>query len=214
MKYIFAVVALVFLWGLSNCDSQTSEAKPFPRLLLLPGVRDFLERHSEFGKPIATQSIPDWAQGKRQRVQFSNGRNLLFYLKEGVVITVFEDSTEKGRTKIWGTYASPPKDPLKNQYRSKTDSLPSYTIIQSIKLLSGGRQADILIPEFSRDTPEELRRKTAFGILQTENLVSLSLYSTREARKANMSSSFAEKNPDAKQGILGEIYNGKWIYLE
>lgn len=212
MNLKLAVVALVFSWALSSCDSQTSAAKPLPQML--PGVRNFLESHSEFGEPIGTQAITDWAQGKRQRVQFSSGRNLLFYLNDGVVTTVWEDSTEKGRTKIWGTYALPPKDPLKNQDRSKTDSLPSYTIIRSMKMASGGRQADILIPEFSRDTPEELRSKTAFRILQAENLVSLSLYSTQEALKANISSSFAEKNPDAKEGILGGIYNGKWVYFE
>lgn len=113
MKYIFAVVALVFLWGLSQCDSQTSEAKPFPRLLLLPGVRDFLERHSEFGKPIRTQSIPDWAQGKRQRVQFSNGRNLLFYLKEGLLLRSGKIAPKKDARKYGGLMPRLQKTPLK-----------------------------------------------------------------------------------------------------
>lgn len=112
MDLKLTVIALIFSLALSSCDSQTSAAKPLPQML--PGIRNFLDRHSEFGEPIGTQAIPDWAQGKRQRVQFSSGRNLLFYLNDGVVTTVFENSS----TKIWGAYALPPKDPLKNQNRS------------------------------------------------------------------------------------------------
>lgn len=30
---------------------------------LLPGVKQFLEQHKEFGSPVKTQPIPDWAKG-------------------------------------------------------------------------------------------------------------------------------------------------------
>ena len=68
---------------------------------LLPEIRAFLRSHSEFGSPIATQPIPDWAHGKRQRVQFTTGRNLLFYLQDGRVLTVYEDFPGDGRVAIW-----------------------------------------------------------------------------------------------------------------
>lgn len=69
---------------------------------LLPGIRVFLDQHEEFGNPSGTQTISDWAQGKRQWVQFNTGRNLLFYLKGGKVVTVYEDDPELGRKKVWG----------------------------------------------------------------------------------------------------------------
>lgn len=207
-----ASIPLMLLFLLISCDEKKSEASRLPEML--PGIKIFLESHSEFGRPIETQTIPDWAQGKRQRVQFSNGRNLLFYLKDGKVTTIWEDIPEEGRKKIWGSTASPPEDLLKEKERKSDGSLPAYTIIRSMKLATGGRQADIMIPNFSRDTPEELRKKTALKILENEGLVSVSLYSTREALKADMSSSYAETNPEAKEGILGGIYNGKWIYFE
>ena len=53
------------------------------------------------GKPLKAQEMPDWREGKRQRVDLDSGRNLLFYLKDGAVSAVYEDLPDSGRTKIW-----------------------------------------------------------------------------------------------------------------
>jgi hypothetical protein len=81
-----------------------------PTAGLLSEVAAFLETHREFGAPTRTQYVPDWAKGKRQRVGFDSGRSLLFYTKNGVVVTVYEDDPSEGRVKIWGEYetTSPP----------------------------------------------------------------------------------------------------------
>jgi len=70
---------------------------------LLPGIRSFLNGHKEFGSPSKTQGMPDWAEGKRQRVQFRGGKDLLFYLKDGVVVTVYEDDARGERKQIWNS---------------------------------------------------------------------------------------------------------------
>lgn len=84
------------------CDFPTGEKQTKSQwpIGMLTGIKVFLRSHPQYGKPIYVQDIPDWHKGRRQRVQFSNGRNLLFYLKEGTVITIWEDNPT--RTKIWG----------------------------------------------------------------------------------------------------------------
>jgi len=67
-------------------------------------VAAFLGSHPEFGTATGVQDVPDWAKGKRQRVTFGSGRNLLFYTKDGVVLTVYEDNASEGRKIVWGGY--------------------------------------------------------------------------------------------------------------
>lgn len=172
---------------------------------LLPGVRSFLRTHDDFGTPSATETIPDWAQGKRQRVRFTNGRSLLFYLKDGKVITVYQDDAEEGRTKVWGSGSTSTAEYMTDVSRTSEGSIPDYTIISAINLLAGGKHADVLIPSLSQRTPIERRREIAFEIRKKEGLRTLSMYSTNEAYKAAYSSSFAEQHPKASQGFLGSI---------
>jgi hypothetical protein len=72
--------------------------------VMLTGIPAFLAGHSEFGTPIEIQGIPNWVKGRRQRVTFDTGRNLLFYTQDGTVVTVYEDTSE-GRKKVWGEYS-------------------------------------------------------------------------------------------------------------
>jgi len=81
--------------------SRQSQQSP-SAMGLLPEISAFLQQHTEFGKPIGSQSVADWAQGSRQRVMFDTGRNLLFYTKGGKVVTVYEDQRSAGRVKVWG----------------------------------------------------------------------------------------------------------------
>lgn len=70
----------------------------------MPEVAAFLGSHPEFGRPTGTQNVPDWEKGKRQWVNFNTGRNLLFYERDGVVITIYENDPAVGRVKIWGEF--------------------------------------------------------------------------------------------------------------
>lgn len=194
-----------------TASSKPSVASRRTKSDVLPGIQMFLAKHQEYGLPIRKQSVPAWAQGERQRIQFSNGRNLLFYLKNGKVVTVYEDTKTEGRKKIWGSYSAS-AEYAKDVSRPSEGVIPKYTVISAINLIAGGKHADVLIPSLSRNTPHETRSKVAFAILKKEGLKSLSMYATRDAYKADYSFLFAKQHPDASNGRLGSIsmYTGKF----
>ncbi len=87
--------------------------------------------------------------------------------------------------------------------------LPEYIILDKVKLLNGNIYADILIKSYSKNTPVDERESTVKVISQKENINEISLYSTENAKKANFSSSFSKKHPNAlKNGYLGSYKNG------
>lgn len=100
--HCLVVTLIVFCLTLSSLMGCGSGSSPSD---LRPEIATFVSQHPEFGKPTGTQSIDDWAQGARQRVDFDSGRNLLFYMKDGQVVTVYEDGTD-GRNKVWGEFAN------------------------------------------------------------------------------------------------------------
>ncbi|MBL7066434.1 MAG: hypothetical protein ISS29_01055 [Candidatus Marinimicrobia bacterium] len=188
----------------STAEAQSDTVSLQTKSDVLPGIQAFLAKHKEFGLPSRTQSVPNWAQGKRQRVQFKTGRNLLFYLKNGKVVTVYEDTKTGSRKKVWGSQGGS-AEYAKDISRPATGAIPNYTIISAINLLAGGKHADVLIPSLSSTTPREMRSKVAFAILKKEGLKSLGMYSTQEAYKADYSSSYAKQHPSASKGRLGSI---------
>ncbi len=102
---LVVIVILIIVGMIGTCGrslgppTQQSQESSFS---LFPEISTFLQQHPEFGKPVGTSSIPDWARGKRQRVRFDSGRSLLFYIKDGSVVTVFEDRPGEGRIRVWG----------------------------------------------------------------------------------------------------------------
>jgi hypothetical protein len=193
--------------GLPTSVAAQSTLKP----PLLPEVGAFLSVHKEFGRPLATQSSPDWAQGKRQRVTFDSGRSLLFYIKQGRVVTVYEDTAGAGRKLVWGEteqYVAPAPST-----GAAAADLPAYKVLFSAqKFGGGGRFGDVLVSSISRTTPAKTREEIARKIAAKEGLVQVSLYSTEEAYKANNSESFSKAHPGAlKRGFLGMIQDGKFI---
>ncbi|MBC8101608.1 MAG: hypothetical protein H7Z41_03365 [Cytophagales bacterium] len=75
---------------------------PAPAASALPEITTFLNQHQEFGSIVSVQREPDWSHGKRQRVNLSSGRKLLFYIRSGSVVTVYEQKDASGRTLLWG----------------------------------------------------------------------------------------------------------------
>ena len=73
-----------------------------PEFSLMPEIASFLASHPEFGNPVGTFDVPNWARGKRQRVYFNNGNDLLFYEKDGEVITVWQGGPGVERKVVWG----------------------------------------------------------------------------------------------------------------
>jgi hypothetical protein len=67
------------------------------------GVASFLAAHPEFGKATNGWDAPDWAEGPRRWVRFDGGRELLFYLKGEVVVSVYENVPGQGLTRVWNS---------------------------------------------------------------------------------------------------------------
>ena len=117
----------------------------------------FLAEHPEFGSATTTQSVPDWVQGKRQRVRFANGRNLLFYLKDGKVVTVYGCADTEGRKKIWGrAYTA---EYARDVDRQSEGELPDYTVIKAINLLPAARMLIFWFLAFQRILRVQRTRK-------------------------------------------------------
>ena len=134
-----------------------SSAKAECLLNTLPGITLFLVQYNEFGLPICSRAIPDWDHGERQRVEFKNGKSLLFYLHEGKVITVYEDIKGNERYKVWGEEFKVEHET--NIDRSSNAEIPKYTIVSIVNQLDGNKHADIIIPSISQNTPHEIRKK-------------------------------------------------------
>ena len=198
VKYVALLVVIILTAG---CGENRNDENT----LILPGINTFLAEHSHFGTPQYTENFPNWAQGQRQIVQFKNGRSLLFYLSAGEVVSVYENTGKEGRKKIWGSYSAKSAEYATNLSKPQDGAIPQYKVISAINLISGGRHADILIPSLSRNTAHKTLSNVAFQILEKEKLISLNMYSTQAAYKADYSSSFAEQNPTASQGRLGSI---------
>ena len=172
---------------------------------ILPEINKFLNEHKEFGTPTSVVTVPDWAQGKRQRVNLNangNRRSLLFYIKDQRVVTVYEDGAD-GRKKVWGEGTK--LEPFIPVARKTSEKLPAYTV-----LFSDTKFGEFWVPSFSRNTPVKTREAVFGAIAAKEGINDMSFfYSTEEAYKANFSASFARTHPDAmRKGFLGMLQGG------
>lgn len=101
---------------------------------VLPEVSAFLLEHPEFGEARRTQAVPNWLKGKRQRITSSTGRELLFYMLDGQVVTVYEDAPSSvpgqdwERKKIWNIYA-PKETPPKRSVKTLTSPFLSPAVV-------------------------------------------------------------------------------------
>jgi hypothetical protein len=98
------------------------------------------------------------------------------------------------------------------EIKTKLKKLPEYKVLGVVRLLGGHYFAEILIPEFSRRTPIPAREAALREIAKIEDLTIASLYSTKDAFKANNSDRFARRHPDAmKTGYLGALEGGVFV---
>lgn len=95
---LFIVFYIASKFMPDTVDTSTAD------LGVLDPIKSFIAEHPEFGEPRSTSDVPDWRYGQRQRIVFESGRNLLFYIHEGEVITVYEDSPTDGRELVWGEF--------------------------------------------------------------------------------------------------------------
>lgn len=205
MKLFVVVLALLLLASCSNPKTSQQETA------LIAEVKTFLDQHPEYGRVTAIDGVSNWTNGLRQRVSLDDGRSLLFYTKDGGVVTVYEDQPGEGSVIVWGDYET--YEPPQGAAGEGNESFPSYKVLFSGNLMNGtGRYGGILIPSISLKTPAETRESIARRIAEAENFSNLSLYSTEEAYKANISESYSKAHPGAlHQGYMGMLEDGKFI---
>lgn len=94
---------------------------------------------------------------------------------------------------------------------SSAVKLPRYEVLDVTHMIDGGKNAEIMVPSYSRDTPiEELSRFTE-EIARRNDFFWISLYCTEEAYKAKHSPSYYRAHPDAvKEGYLGQYAYGEF----
>lgn len=109
------------------------------------------------------------------------------------------------------------KDParLESVKREDIEELPLYTILDQIKLVGGGIHGYVLIKSFSKSTPKDVCESVLIRIAEIEGFMEASLYCTREAYQANISTAYAEAHPDVlKEGYLGILKEGRFSELK
>ena len=144
-------------------------------------VRQFLAGNPQFGTHVwGIEPLPNWQYGQRRAVETSKGRFMLYFYS-GEVVAVWSRNHSQ---RLWRKpgYSVPsaiegPRDP-----REATSRLPTYQLIDVARLMSGGKEGDVLIPTFSRRTPLAEREAFARSIASSEELTTVNLYCSREAQ--------------------------------
>lgn len=202
---IVCIVSVIF-----GCTSQKNDVSD----KLLPGIKPFMAQYSStYGKVTDVISQPNWANGKRQQVNTTKG-HYLFYMEGDEVVSVRVYDSK-------GNYMSQPelyhKDSSKlpeTKAVAKSENIPAYKILFRVKLSTGeGFFADILVPEYSRQTSKDTLETTLRSIMKREGLIQATIYSTEEAYKANMSEKYSKANPKAKEGVLCSVLKNGEFYL-
>jgi hypothetical protein len=194
IAFLIGIVGLGFVIEKNKDEGQ--------ELGMAPAVSTFLAGNPQ-GTPSSIEAMPNWAEGSRQRVIFTNGKSLLFYIKGNEVVTVYSDQ-DGSRTEIYRK---------KVEIVEKPTPAPAPTPANGYSILEAtGKHADVLVTNgYDRKTSRSLRESFAFKILKDGGYSSLSLYTSKEAMKADYSASYAERNPQAKLGCIGSIWNDKFI---
>lgn len=205
MLYLFIVILIIMV----SCKSSSREEEQSSLDVSLPlGIDSFLGNHPEYGTVIGSKDMPNWANGKRQQV-ITNIATYLFYMYKDEVVGVWRYTSNGGREQIFKKDI--PELPKKVK-KQATDVLPAYTVIDQVKLMTGGKYGDILIKNFSKETPRNIRESVLRRIAKKEGFTQATLYCTMEAYKANMSASYLKAHPNAlKKGYLGSLKDGKFF---
>lgn len=85
-------------------------------------------------------------------------------------------------------------------------AIAPYDVASRDRLPGGGYHGDVIAPSLSPFTPLADRELFARRVASRERLATLDLYSTAEARRANLSASYHAANPGAlESGYLGRL---------
>ena len=168
-------------------------------------VKKFMSEQGGYGSFLNSKDMPDWAHGVRKGINTTKGSYLFYFYEnenEKMEVTGVWEYLDDSREQIY--HKDIPELPS-NVEREGNNTIPKYKILDQFKLLSGGKQGDILIPSFSQDDPSNQKQEKIFRkIMKKEGFSQATFYCTEKAFKANLSSSYSENHPDAlDEGFLG-----------
>ena len=170
---------------------------------LLPPIAAFLEKHPEFGPGTNPLPKATWLAGDRQTADAARGP-VEFYVQDGEVVTVWQASD---RAKLWEKpgYTAPSAQDKTPKSVNASSGLPKYTIIETVKLMGGGKHGDVLVPTYSKKTPVAEREALLQHVMKAEGFTEASLYCSKDAQKADSSEKFAKSHPRARDCSLGLV---------
>lgn len=178
-------------------------------------IKNFFKENEEYstkyGKIIYVKNASDWAYGKRQWVHFSDDSLLIYVDTNGEISSINHKkrSSDKAPERIYT---------LKKEYTAiekPTDihNTEDYYVHEFVNLISGGKLASVILKKssLSRNTSVEKRIKIAKFLINKLDVTDLDIYTSIDALKANESSSYYEKNPNALKGLIGRVEDGVFI---
>jgi len=91
-------------------------------------------------------------------------------------------------------------------------NIPSYEVLDTVNRIDGsGIHAGVLIESYNTETPDEELLRVAQAIAKDKGFSIIEIYCTKDAQKANYSSSFSEAHPGAlDNGFLGTYEHGEF----
>lgn len=175
-------------------------------------IRKFIDNNKVLGKFTYFEKKEPWLHGDRYSISTDEDTYLFYLYNEKNKVVSVNVKNEKGNIK--NIYREDVPDLPDNFKRSATEKLPEYIILDQVDLMAGGRYGDVLIKSFSKKTPLKKRKEIIKAIMEKESFDQAALYSSREAFKANINSSYSESHPNAlKNGYLGSMENNEFTSI-
>jgi hypothetical protein len=127
-------------------------------------------------------------------------------------LVVYVEPTKIPPTPPASELVASPVVPPPNEPRPPSPELPEYEVLQVVQEYRSTRlYAEVLVPSLSPASDLEDKRRIARAIAELEGFDSMTVYCTREARKAHYNMDFATQNPDVLvQGYLGDLERGRF----
>ncbi len=190
--------------------ARAAEAAPPPpadATSVLPPIQKFVLEKAEFGVAEKPQQPAAWFGGQHQIVETKSGA-VDFYVQGDDVVTAWRPAVgNTPKTKLWEKPGYKPPGAIDETQKAVAagDGLPSYTVLETVKLLTGGKSGAILVKSFNAKTPNAQREALLRKAMAAEGLSEATLYCSEDAHKADQSESFAKSHPRARKCVLGLI---------
>jgi hypothetical protein len=165
-------------------------------------ILELLKKRPEFGSKIKEiTNAPNWARGNRKYVTTDKGEYLYYFYEESIV------SVRKNTYPI--EFYKIKEVPIEYDENivveaDNENGIPEYKIL--LIYFEEPKIADVLVDKKYKQFSKKEIEKIITKISKKENFSQMTLYCTEESYKANISSDYNNKHPNALDGgLLGSI---------